>query len=74
MAMRIRLKESAFVDNHRYERGDIVTLPDGVRGPHRTVRQADERFFNGNLKPEHYRILAERCDEPLFEILSDQAI
>jgi hypothetical protein len=72
--MRIRLKEACFLNNHRYNRGDIVTLPDGVRGPHRTVRQADEKFFNGNLTPEDYRVLAELCDEPLFEILSDQTI
>ena len=41
--MRIRLREAAFINNHRYERGEIVTLPDGVKGPHRATRVAQDR-------------------------------
>jgi|HubBroStandDraft_4_1064222.scaffolds.fasta_scaffold640171_2 hypothetical protein len=70
--MRVRLKESCFIDNHRYERGEVVNLPDGVRGPHRTARQADEKFFRGGPPDDAHRILGELCDEPLFEVLSDQ--
>jgi hypothetical protein len=70
--MRVRLKETCFIDNRRCEPGEIVTLPDGVRGPHRAARQADEKFFRGTPPDDAHRILGESCDEPLFEILPDE--
>jgi hypothetical protein len=37
MPQRIRLLTSAQISNHVYGPGEVVALPDGVRGPHRSV-------------------------------------
>jgi hypothetical protein len=70
--MRVRLKEACFIDGRRCEPGEVVNLPDGVRGPHRAARQADAKFFRGGPPDDAHRILGELCDEPLFEVLPDQ--
>jgi hypothetical protein len=67
-AMRIRLKEPCFLNNHRYEGGEIVTLPDGVRGPHRTVRQVSNHIAWTIDRPaDAVHRLAEICDALLRE-------
>lgn len=63
---------SCFLNGRRYEPGEVVNLPDGVRGPHRAARQADEKFFRGAPPDDAHRILGESCDEPLFEVLPDE--
>ena len=49
MPQRIRLLTSAQISNHVYGPGELVTLPDGVRGPHKSVSVAgklqDEPLF-----------------------------
>jgi hypothetical protein len=70
--MRVRLKAPCFIGGRRYERGEIATLPDGVRGPHRAARQADEKFFRGTPPEDAHRILGELCDELLYELLPDE--
>lgn len=69
--MRMRLKAPCFINNHRYRPGEIVTLPDGIKGPHRTVRQADAHFFGRDLTAADYQKLAAACDEPLYEELPE---
>jgi hypothetical protein len=67
MPRKVRLLARAFIDNHLYEPGEIVTLKDGDRGPHRAVR-------NGVLKIDYdpangldaNRIQDGTHDEPLF--------
>jgi hypothetical protein len=49
MPQRVRLLTSAQINNHVYGPGEIVTLPDGVRGPYKSVAVAgilhDEPLF-----------------------------
>jgi hypothetical protein len=71
-AKRILLKVPCFIGGQRYTAGEIVTLPDGVRGPHRTVHQASKHVaWTINRSDAAIRNLAEICDVPLYDVLPD---
>jgi hypothetical protein len=72
--MRVRLKEACFIRGRVYERGEIVTLPDGARGPHRTVRQSPDVQSGDpdNYSADANRIRGELCDVALFDELPDE--
>jgi hypothetical protein len=72
--MRVRLKEACFISGHRYERGDVVTIPDGIRGPHRSVRQSPDVQSGDpdNYSTDANRIRGQLCDVALYEELPDQ--
>jgi hypothetical protein len=61
------------MNNHRYAAGEIVTLPDGVRGPHRTVRPAYDHIAWINPSADAIRNLAEICDVPLYDVLPEES-
>jgi hypothetical protein len=72
--MRVRLKEACFISGHRYERDDVVTIPDDMRGPHRTVRQSPDVQSGDpdNYSTDANRIRGQLCDVALYEELPDQ--
>jgi hypothetical protein len=74
MTMRIRIKEACQFYGRVYERGEEVTLPDGVRGPHRTVRQSPDvqSGDSDNYSTDANRIRGQLCDVALYEELPDQ--
>lgn len=70
--MRIRLLAPMIFNGHRCEPGDIVDLPDGVRGPYHAVRRKPDVIdydpqngIDANHTPGHL------VDEPLFEEVKD---
>lgn len=66
--MKIRLKERCFFQGHLHQAGDVITLPDGMRGPHRAVRKGAPAidYDPGNGLDANHTI-GETVDEPLFE-------
>lgn len=71
--MRIRLKAPFFFNNHRYEPGEIVDLPEGVPGPHKSRAVSPDRIdydpANG-LDANH--VPGEVALEPLFDVVEDE--
>jgi hypothetical protein len=73
-AKRILLREACFINNRRYAPGEIVTLPDGVRGPHRTVHRASNHIaWTINRSTAAIRNLAEICDVALYDVLPEES-
>ena len=73
--MRIRLKAPFFFQNHKYEAGDIVDLPDGVEGPHGSSRVTHDRIdYDVANGIDANRILGEVKRWPLFEILEEAVV
>jgi len=72
MPQRIRLKEAAFIGNHRYEAGEIVTLADGVKGPHRAMRRSHDKIDYGTNPPiDANRQVGELEDVPLYDVVKE---
>jgi hypothetical protein len=72
---RIRLLSPAFIGNHLYEREEIVGLPDGVKGPHRTVAKSHDRISYGTDPAiDANRLLGEVEDVPLYEEVKDDPV
>jgi hypothetical protein len=84
--MRIRLKTQFFMDGHLYQPGEIVTLPDGVKGPHRMRVSSNDRT-DPSQPPPHDRIdygtdpavdanrlLPGVEEEPLFDVVTDESL
>lgn len=70
--MRIRLKAPFFFQNHRYEAGDIVDLPEGVPGPHRSRSITHDKIDYGtDPSIDANRILGESVLEPLFDVVDE---
>lgn len=66
--MKIRLKTKAFINNHLHGPGDIVDLPEGVKGPVRMVTIKHEKIDYGtDPSVDANRILPEMREEPLYE-------
>jgi hypothetical protein len=73
--MRIRLKERCQFLGRIYERGEEVILPDGVRGPHRTVQKSMDKIDYGTNPPiDANRIIGDVVDVPLYEEVADQPV
>lgn len=71
--MRIRLKVPAYINNHRHDAGDVIDLPEGIEGPHRTKRLTHDRIDYGTNPPvDANRILGELDLEPLFDVVHDE--
>lgn len=67
--MRIRLKTRAFIGGKICQRGEIATLPDGVRGPCKVVNA----FQNHDpLQPVDTNLTRESDDVALFDFVSDE--
>ena len=70
--MLIRLHEPAFIDNHRYNAGDVVRLKPGVKGPHRTIRMsADTIDYDPANGIDANHVPPKMKDVPLFEIVEE---
>lgn len=71
--MRIRLKAPFFFANHLYQPGEIVDLPEGVPGPHKSRAVSPDRIdydpANG-LDANH--VPGEAALEPLFDVVEDE--
>ena len=77
MPTRIRLLARCQINDSVYQAGDIVTLPDGQRGPHRTVVSANpgsqisaSRYHGDDESDPHY-ITQDVNDEPLFVVVDE---
>lgn len=72
--MRIRLKAPFFFNNHLYQPGDVVDLPEGLRGPHRSVQQTPDKIdydpANG-LDANHTP--GKIADEALYDVIEEKA-
>lgn len=72
-AMRIRLKAPFFFTGHLYQPGDVVDLPDGVRGPHRAVQLGPDRIDydpSNGLDANHTP--GQIVDEPLYDEVKEE--
>ena len=69
--MRIRLLTPCFINGTRHNAGDIVVLPDGVRGPHRAIHKTEDRV-DYDPANETDRLLAEVEDVPLYEEVTNE--
>lgn len=71
--MRIRLKAPFFFANHLYQPGEIVDLPEGVPGPHKSRAVAPDRIdydpANG-LDANH--VPGDTALDPLFDVVEDE--
>jgi hypothetical protein len=67
--VKIRLTAPIHYQGHIYEVGEVIELPAGVRGPHRTrtLAHAKDNREDGNM------ILPEVLDEPLYEPVDESA-
>lgn len=66
--MRIRLKAPFFFQNHLYQPGEIVDLPDGVQGPHKSRTVSHDKIDYGTNDPiDANRMLGEVALEALYE-------
>lgn len=71
--MRIRLKAPFFFQGHLHQPGDIVDLPDGVRGPHKTAQRTLDRIdYDPANGLDANRILGDVLDEPLFDVIEEK--
>lgn len=71
--MRLRLKTKFVYQGRVYQPGEIVDLPDGVRGPHRAVtRTPDAIDFKSRGSDHANHLISEVVDEPLYEELPDE--
>lgn len=71
--MRIRLTERCHMMGRIHVAGEIVELPDGTKGPHKTVRTSVDRIDYGTTQAvDANRLLGEMEDVPLYEILPDE--
>jgi hypothetical protein len=72
MPKRIRLLAPAQIDGQLLPAGSIVTLADGVRGPHRAVHKTHDRIDYGtDPEIDANRIAGEIEDQPLYVELDD---
>ncbi len=70
--MKIRLTEPCFFNNHLHQAGDVIDLPEGVRGPHRAVRKSHDRIDYSEDPPiDANRALGQLDDVPLYEIVKE---
>lgn len=71
---RIRLRARCLIDGAIHERGEIVILPAGVRGPHRAERRTADQIDYGDDPPiDANRQLGEIVDVPLYDELPDES-
>jgi hypothetical protein len=71
MTMRIRLHTN-FFQNHLYERGDIVDLPDGVEGPHGSQQVSHDRIdYDPANGLDANRLLGKVKRLPLFDVIGE---
>lgn len=72
MTQRMRLHEAAFINNHHYQRGDIIELPDGVKGPHRAMRVNQDKIDYGTNPPiDANREVGALEDRPLYDLVDE---
>jgi hypothetical protein len=66
--MRIRLRAPCQIAGHVHAAGEIVILPDGVRGPHTTARKSHDRIdYSIDPAIDANRMLGEMEDVPLYD-------
>lgn len=65
MTQRCRLLARAQIAGSLREPFEEFTLPDGVRGPHRTIMRTHEKI---DLDNDAKRVLPDHEDEPLYEV------
>ena len=71
--LRIRLKERCFVHGRVHDVGEIVMLPEGMAGPHRTVHRSVDRIdYRTNPAVDANRLLGETIDVPLYDVMPDE--
>jgi len=67
---RIRIKEKVFFEGKVYGPGDILTLPDGIKGPHRAISRNEDRIDYGTNPPiDANRRIGDIEDVPLYDVL-----
>ncbi len=70
--MKIRLTEPCFFNNHMHQAGEVIDLPDGMRGPHRAERRSHDRIDYQDDPPiDANRMLGRIEDVPLFESVKE---
>lgn len=71
--MRIRLKAPFFFQNHLYQPGEIVDLPEGVEGPHKSRAVSHDKIDYGTADPiDANRVLGKVELDPLFDVVEDE--
>ena len=71
--MRIRLKERMFFMGRMHQPGEIIDLPDGMKGPHKSERVSHDRIdYNIDPAIDANRMPGELKDVPLFDVLPDE--
>lgn len=71
--MRIRLKAPCFFQNHLYQPGEIIDLPEGMEGPHKSRSVSHDQIDYGtNPSIDANRILGKVELEPLFDVVEDE--
>lgn len=72
--MRIRLKAPCFFQNHLYQPGEIIDLPEGMEGPHKSRAVSHDQIDYGtDPSIDANRILGTVELEPLFEVVAEEA-
>ncbi len=72
MPQRIRLHETMFIGGRLYDRGEIVTLPDGAKGPHRAVRISHDKIdYSTDPAIDANREIGKLEDVPLFDVVDE---
>lgn len=71
--MRIRLKAPCFFNNHLYQAGEIIDLPEGMEGPHKSKTVTHDQIDYGtDPSIDANRILGKVDLEPLFDVVEDE--
>jgi len=72
---RIRIKDRVFFEGRVREPGEEISLPDGVKGPHRAVSHAEDRIDYGTNPPiDANRRIGDIEDVPLYDVLDPPAV
>lgn len=74
-ATRIRLKVPCFFNNHRHDQGDVIELPEGIAGPHKSRAVTQDKIDYGtDPSIDANRILGEVALDPLFDVIEHDEI
>lgn len=71
--MRIRLKTKMLFQGRIHNAGELVELPDGVKGPHQARQVTHDKIDYGTNPPiDANRILGKIEDVPLYEEVKEE--
>jgi hypothetical protein len=74
-AERVRLHGPCFFNNHLHGPGDVIELPKGVEGPHKSRAVSQDKIDYGtDPSIDANRILGEVALDPLFDVIKHEEV